>query len=111
VGAFAVGDVVLVPFPYTNLEIVKKRPALVAGRASFGDVILCQITSRPFSSSMAIAIQPAAVSGDGLGRESYARPDKLFTADPAIALRKLGRLDEELTRRVRVAIATIFIDD
>lgn len=109
-GAFAVGDVVLVPFPYTNLEIVKKRPALVAGLAAFGDVILCQITSRPFSSSMAIPIGPAAVSGDGLGRESYARPDKLFTADPAIALRTIGRLDTELTHRIRLTIASIFID-
>jgi mRNA interferase MazF len=111
VGAFAVGDVVLVPFPYTNLEIVKKRPALVAGRAAFGDVILCQITSRPYSSSNAIVIQPAEVSGGGLARESYARPDKLFTADPAIAVRKLGRLSTAVTHRVRAEIASIFIDD
>jgi mRNA interferase MazF len=101
---------VLVPFPATNLETVKKRPALVAGLADLGDVILCQITSRPFTSSNTMVIRPGDVSGDGLTRESYARPDKLFTADPAIALRRLGRLDAELTKRVRAQIATIFTD-
>ena len=109
-GSLAVGDVVLVPFPYTNLESAKKRPALVAGLAEFGDVILCQITSRPFSSSNAVAIEAGDISGVGLTRNSFARPDKLFTADPAIALRKLGRLDANLTQRVRAKIVTIFTE-
>jgi mRNA interferase MazF len=111
VGSLAVGDVILVPFPYSNLQTAKRRPALVAGLAERGDVILCQITSQPFSSIAAVAIRSASVSGDGLARDSYARPDKLFTMDPALAMRRLGRLDRALTQEIRARISAIFRDE
>ena len=44
------GAVVLVPFPFTDLSAVKRRPALVISsdeyNAATGDVIIAQITSR-----------------------------------------------------------------
>src|SRR3972149_6948402 len=44
------GTVVLVPFPFTDLSAVKRRPALVMSsdeyNAATGDVIIAQITSR-----------------------------------------------------------------
>jgi len=47
---FRRGTVVLVPFPFTDLSAVKKRPALVISTDAYntatGDVIIAQITSR-----------------------------------------------------------------
>jgi mRNA interferase MazF len=48
------GDVVVVPFPFSGLTTAKKRPAFVAAEAEHGNVILCQITSRPCSSERAV---------------------------------------------------------
>jgi hypothetical protein len=45
-GRFVRGDVVVTPFPYSDLSDSKKRPALVAAALKGDDVILCQITSR-----------------------------------------------------------------
>jgi mRNA interferase MazF len=44
-GRFVRGDVVVTPFPYSDLSDSKKRPALVAAVLKGDDVILCQITS------------------------------------------------------------------
>lgn len=43
---FVKGDVVVVPFPFSDLTQAKKRPALVISVLEGDDLILCQITSR-----------------------------------------------------------------
>lgn len=43
---FVKGDVVIVPFPFSNLTQTKRRPALVVAKLAGDDLILCQITSR-----------------------------------------------------------------
>jgi len=45
-GRFVKGDVVVMPFPYSDLSATKKRPALVIAALDGDDVILCQITSQ-----------------------------------------------------------------
>jgi len=47
-GQFVKGDVVVIPFPFSDLSSSKRRPALIVAVASSDDVILAQITSRNF---------------------------------------------------------------
>lgn len=42
---FVKGEVVVLPFPFSDLSSSKKRPALVLASLDGDDVILCQITS------------------------------------------------------------------
>jgi|LAHU01.1.fsa_nt_gb hypothetical protein len=53
---FVSGEVVVVPFPFTDLSSAKVRPALVLASRSRGDVILCQITSQAAGHSEAIPV-------------------------------------------------------
>ncbi|MBN2488357.1 MAG: type II toxin-antitoxin system PemK/MazF family toxin [Methanosarcinaceae archaeon] len=39
------GDIVVIPFPFSDLSASKRRPALVVANLTGDDVILCQITS------------------------------------------------------------------
>ena len=89
---FTVGNVVLVNFPFSNLKGQKVRPALVLAKVEFGNLILCQITSRPYSSKSAIRIEPSDFAEGNLPVISFVRPDKLFTADTAIIRGVAGNL-------------------
>lgn len=40
------GEVVVLPFPQTDLQLGKRRPALVVATLAGDDLILCQITSQ-----------------------------------------------------------------
>ena len=52
----AAGDVVLIPFPFSDLSTAKLRPAVVLAASGRGDWILCQFTSNRYSDPRAVAI-------------------------------------------------------
>ena len=58
-GAFTAGDVVLVRFPFSDLSQTKLRPAIVLADAGRGDLVLCQVTSRPYGDAAAEPLAPA----------------------------------------------------
>lgn len=47
-GTPSVGDVVIIPFPYSDLSQSKRRPALVLAGVGRGDFVLCQITRKQY---------------------------------------------------------------
>ena len=53
----SVGDIVFVHFPFSDLSKSKLRPALVLADAGKSDLILCQITSQPYTDIKAIVLQ------------------------------------------------------
>jgi mRNA interferase MazF len=56
VGTPAVGEVVLVQFPFSDLSQSKLRPAVCLAEAGRGDWVLCQITSNAYGDSRAIPL-------------------------------------------------------
>ena len=106
--AFQRGDLVLVPFPFSDLSATKVRPAVVVSgslyHATEPDLILAAITSK-----IAMAIGPLDyVLGDwqaaNLRYPSALKP-VLFTLDPARVLHRIGALTAsdlaEVDRRLR----------
>lgn len=71
-GAFAAGQVVVVPFPFSDLSRSKYRPALLLADAAKGDWIACQITSNPYADLRAVEITSEDFVIGGLQRTSYA---------------------------------------
>jgi hypothetical protein len=59
VGAFAADDVVLVRFPLSGLSQTKLRPAIVLADPGRGDLVLWQVTSRPYGDA---AAEPLALT-------------------------------------------------
>lgn len=92
---FVKGDVVVVPFPFSDLSESKRRPALVIAPLEGNDVLLCQITSQTVKDSYAIFIEEQDFESGNLKQPSHARPNKLFTADTQIILYRMGRLKKE----------------
>ena len=94
-GDAVAGDVVVVTFPFSDLSSNKRRPAVVLAAAEFDDLILCQVTSKTYSSKLAVPFTSADFSHGGLPTNSFARPDRLFTAHTAIVSGVRGHLTKE----------------
>ena len=89
---FVKGDVVVLPFPFSDLTEAKRRPALVVAELDGNDRILCQITSQLFRDRYAISIQEADFEDGSLNKASNVRPNRIFTADSKIILYRVGHL-------------------
>jgi mRNA interferase MazF len=92
VAKFVKGDVVVVPFPFSDLSNAKRRPALVLAGLEGDDLILCQITSQAIRDQYAVPLQDDDFDKGGLQRPSNVRPNRLFTADSQIVLYRVGSL-------------------
>lgn len=106
-GKFVKGDVVVAPFPFSDLSASKKRPALVIAKLTGDDVILCQITSKTISDSYAIPLTSADFKTGTLQQDSNVRPNRLFTADSNIILYRVGELTPGKIREVVAKIVAI----
>jgi len=108
VGKFAVGEVVLVSFPFSNLQGQKIRPALVLAKAELDDIILCQITSKSYTSKLAIRIRLDDFTKGSLPVVSYARPNKLFAANSSIIKKIAGQLTPVVTKSILISVRSLF---
>ncbi len=90
------GDVVVIPFPYSDLTETKRRPALILAQLRGDDVVLCQITSQTVRDEYALEVKDSDFKSGSLRQSSNIRPNRLFTADQGIILYKVGRVKAEI---------------
>jgi mRNA interferase MazF len=106
-GKFVKGDVVVAPFPFSDLSMAKKRPAVVVAVLTGDDVLLCQITSKTIADSYAIPVVDADFTSGGLHQPSNIRPNRLFTAEGKIILYRAGVLTPDKIQEVVAKIIEI----
>jgi mRNA interferase MazF len=105
---FVRGDVVVVPFPFSDLTQAKRRPALVVATLAGEDVILCQITSQSTRDQYSISLSSSDFESGSLQKDSNIRPNRLFTADKRILLYKVGTITVEKLSEVVRGLVQIF---
>lgn len=106
-GRFVKGDVVVVPFPFSDLTNSKKRPAFVCADLDGDDLILAQITSQSTCDNYAVLIQEEDFQEGSLRKTSNVRANKIFIADQEIILYKVGRLSREKIEEITNSIIGI----
>jgi len=106
-GQFARGDVVLVRFPFSDLSETKRRPALVLAVVEYGDLLLCQITSKDYDDRYAVKIEKADFVRGSLPLTSYLRPGRLLTGDVSLVDKTLGTISEEKRLKVVDGVAAV----
>jgi mRNA interferase MazF len=104
--ALATWDVVTVPFPFTDRQATKRRPALVLSAAELsahsGTVVLAMITSAG-NAAWPHDVPVRRIGPTGLTTASIVRW-KLFTLDCAIVRARIGRLSPSDQAAVRAAM-------
>lgn len=100
------GDVLIVPFPFSDLSSVKQRPVLVISKTtdneSSDDIIVCGITSNLKDSKHSVIIENSNLESGEIPRKSRIKVDKLFTLDKAVIKKKLARLNKETFNQVKI---------
>jgi len=103
-------DIVLVPFPFTNLQSVKKRPALILSPENYNngpDLIILFITSNlsAYGRMGDYRIQNWELSG--LPKPSMTRM-KFATIEKSIVLKKLGSIPESDQKAIKSELQQFF---
>ena len=106
-GRFVKGDVVVLPFPFSDLTTSKKRPAVVVAQLTGDDILVCQITSKIVKDNTAIPVSSTDFTAGKLHHDSNIRPNRLFTADSSIVLYRAGRLTANKMAEVTAKILEI----
>ena len=107
---YSFGDIVLVPFPFTDQSFVKKRPDIVVSSQDYNDrlpdLILMAVTSQ---------IKPAVQFGEmtisqwkqaGLLKPSVIKP-VFTTIEKGLVLKKLGQLKTKDIETLVLTLQTI----
>ena len=98
--AFVKGDIVVMPFPFSDLSASKRRPALVLADLPGDDIVLCQITSKNTKDGFAVPLDNSDLLNGNLSVSSNIRPNRLFTADKKLILYTLGRISQSKYEQV-----------
>ena len=108
-GKPVIGDVVVLPFPQTDLQAGKRRPALVVADLTGDDLILCQITSqsRP-NDSYSIKLTRAEFDHGRLNVDSFIRANRLFTVERSVVLYSPAKVKTSKLNEVRAKIRELF---
>jgi len=107
---FEFGDIVLVPFPFTDQSAAKKRPAVVISSAAYQrerpDLIIMAITSqvRPAQTLGEVVVKDW--QGAGLLKPSAIKP-VIATIEKSLVINTLGRLKGDDQAALRNAISEI----
>lgn len=93
---FEFGDIVLVPFPFTNQAASKRRPAVVVSNRAYSaarpDIVVMAVTSQVRAVSDLGEIPVAQWQMAGLLKPSTIKP-VFATLEQTLVLRQLGTLD------------------
>jgi mRNA interferase MazF len=111
--AFAFGDVVLVPFPFTDQQGIKQRPAVVVSSSAYcanrPDVLIMAITSVLRSPTSALEFADAVLAdwqSAGLIKPSAFKP--IFTTlEQRLVIKRLGSVSSNDAAILRTLLAGV----
>ena len=94
-------DIVLIPFPYSDLSGAKQRPALILSNEFLNktqDMICCLITSNPTLEG--IELKSSFFENGKLKFKSWVKPQRLFTINNKIINKKLCKINQETHHKI-----------
>ncbi len=95
------GDILLIRFPFTDLQNSKKRPILaIKDENSYGDIVCLQITSKSAQTYLK-EINQADFNSKALKVNSYIKYDKCFTLDSKIVDKKLSSVNADFLEKIK----------
>lgn len=103
------GDIVLLPYPFTDLSTSSVRPALVISNSKFnkrGEALFLFITKKQHSGTFDYGIDSnhPDFKGTGLKYNSTFRVGKIICLEEKLVKRSLGKASEDIMAEVRTRL-------
>jgi len=93
---FERGELLLVPFPFSDLSATKRRPVLaLTSPDAYGDFIALPVTSRP-QAEFGIPLNSADLIRGTLPASSWIRIDRIVTLNTSLVVKAIGRVRDDL---------------
>ncbi len=109
---FEFGEVVLVPFPFTDLTQSKKRPVLVISNSYYSsgseDVVCCAITSNIQNTNYSVLLEKKDMIRGSIPLTSRIICSKIFTLEKSLFIKKLGKVNPDITSQVKALLSKFF---
>ena len=107
---FGFGDVVLVPFPFTDQSGIKKRPAVVVSSSGYNasrrDIVIMAITSQVRQPPGFGEVTVAGWQATGLIKPSVFKP-VFTTIEQSLVVRTMGALSAADAKTLRGIVADV----
>lgn len=104
-------EIVLVPFPYSDLSSAKKRPVLVISNnqynSSFPDLVVCVITSNLFKDAYSVDLNDSDLELGMLPEQSVIKCHKLFTIEQSRVIKRFSLVTGSKFNEVVDALAKL----
>ena len=104
-------EIVLLPFPYSDLTTTKKRPVLIISNnyynEHFEDVVVCVITSNRYQDTFSVNLSNDDLELGILPEKSLIKTHKLFTVNKSKIIKKFSVIKEELFKKVENQICNL----
>jgi len=105
-------EIVLVPFPFSDLSTTKKRPVLIISNDDYNskhdDVVVCVITSNKFKDDFSVVIKDDNLEYGFLPEESTIKYHKLFTINKSKIVKKFSIVNKELFETISKNLCALF---
>lgn len=102
---FKQGEILIVPFPFSDLKGTKQRPVLVLSKTGYNDncddIITCGLTSNLKDSEYSVLIDNKDLIEGQIPTASRIKVDKLFTLEKTIVRKKIARIGKETMDKVK----------
>lgn len=105
-------ELVLLPYPFSDLEGTKVRPAIIMSNDSFNsrgnDCIMVPLTTVIKDEPYSVIIDQQNMSSGDLIKPSRVRADKIFAVEKDLITMKIGFINEKTFEKIKQEIHKMF---
>ena len=108
---FLKGDVILIPYPFSDLSSIKVRPGLVVSNDKYNkvsrDLVCVPLTSVLKKEKYSVLLNPEDMIKGKLIKKSKVKCGKVFCVDKKVVRMKIGRVNQEVFLKIKKVLDDI----
>ena len=105
---FEQGEIVIIPFPFSDLTSIKQRPVLILSNNRYNDkaedIVTCGITSNLKNAEFSVIVNNKDLICGGIPVKSRIKADKIFTLKQSLIKKKIAKVNDNILNQIKKEI-------